>query len=243
MALPQSNFGQRQCVITTPLTVIPSFEAVHGEPYIYKTPHHPDYQLDRHKTFVDAALHTTAAPAYFAPVDNTGHIMIDGGVWANNPALNALLDTISCFDVLLENIRILSLGTGEETLNLKQAQLTRGINGRGVSMGVPPLFKMSSRAQSKNAIGQAGLLIQRRNVVRVDIDERDQQIKLDDVLKSKKDLPRLAKSAAESTGQLIDEIFLKDECDQFMPSPISSAKSLKRSSIPKTLRDNNVNTF
>ncbi|WP_261330316.1 CBASS cGAMP-activated phospholipase [Rhizobium leguminosarum] len=94
--------------------VIPTFEAVHGEPYIYKTPHHPDYQLDRHKTFVDAALHTTAAPAYFAAVDNDGHIMIDGGVWANNPVMTALVDVIACYDVPLENIRILSLGTGEE---------------------------------------------------------------------------------------------------------------------------------
>lgn len=138
--------------------MIPSFEAVHGEPYIYKTPHHPDYRLDRHKTFVDAALHTTAAPAYFAPEDNNGHIMIDGGVWANNPIMNALLDTISCFDVPLENIRILSLGTGEETLNLKQAQLTGGINGWGVSMGVPPLFKMSSRAQSRTQLGRRASL-------------------------------------------------------------------------------------
>lgn len=205
--------------------VIPTFEAVHGEPYIYKTPHHPDYQLDRHKTFVDAALHTTAAPAYFAAVDNNGHIMIDGGVWANNPVMNALIDVIACYDVPLENIRILSLGTGEEALNLKQAQLTGGINGWGISVGVPPLYKMASRGQSKNAIGQAGLLIQRRNIIRIDVDERDRQIALDDVAQSKKELPRLARNSAESTGQLIDVMFLQDETDLFIPSPMKSTVS------------------
>jgi hypothetical protein len=156
----------------------------------------------------------------FAAVDNNGHIMIDGGVWANNPVMNALVDVIACYDVPLENIRILSLGTGEEVLNLKEAQLIGGINGWGVSLGVPPLFKMASRAQSKNAIGQAGLLIQRRNIIRVDVDERDQQIGLDDVIRSKKELPRLARNAAESTGQFIDTTFLQDEADRFIPSPL-----------------------
>lgn len=35
--------------------VVPSFEGEYGEPFIYKTPHHPDYQKDRHKAFVDIA--------------------------------------------------------------------------------------------------------------------------------------------------------------------------------------------
>lgn len=110
-------------------------------------------------------------------------------------------------------------------MNLKQAQLTGGINGWGISVGVPPLYKMASRGQSKNAIGQAGLLIQRRNIVRVDVDERDQQIALDDVAQSKKELPRLARNAAESTGQLIDAMFLQDEVDVFVPSPMKSTAS------------------
>jgi patatin-like phospholipase/acyl hydrolase len=29
--------------------VIPCFEGRHGEPVLYKTPHHPAYQKDRHK--------------------------------------------------------------------------------------------------------------------------------------------------------------------------------------------------
>jgi hypothetical protein len=145
--------------------------------------------------------------------------MIDGGVWANNPIMTALVDVIACYDVPLENIRILSLGTGEEVLNLKQAQLTGGVNGWGISVGVPPLYKMASRGQSKNAIGKAGLLIQRRNIVRIDVDDRDQQIALDHVAQSKKELPRLARNATESTGQLIYTMFLQDEVDQFVATP------------------------
>ena len=37
--------------------VIPSFEGRRSEPFLFKTPHHPDYQKDRHKKFAHVALH------------------------------------------------------------------------------------------------------------------------------------------------------------------------------------------
>jgi len=126
--------------------------------------------------------------------------MIDGMVWASNPVMSKLVDVVACYDVPLENIRILSLGTGVEVLNLQQAQLTGDINGWGVSVDVRHLYKMASRGQSKNAIAQAGLLIQRRNKVGIDVDQRDQQIAVDGVAQSKKKLHRLPRNAAESTG-------------------------------------------
>jgi patatin-like phospholipase/acyl hydrolase len=61
-------FGGKTLDAASKRLVIPSFEGRHGEPFIYKTPHHPDYQLDRVKPFVDVALHTTAAPSYFPAV-------------------------------------------------------------------------------------------------------------------------------------------------------------------------------
>ena len=42
-----------------------------------------------------------------------GYTFVDGGVWANNPVMIALVDALTCFDVPRENVRILSLGCGE----------------------------------------------------------------------------------------------------------------------------------
>lgn len=203
--------------------VIPSFEGAYGEPFIYKTPHHPDYQKDRHKKLVHVALHTTAAPAYYSAVENDGHIMLDGGVWANNPVMNALVDALVCYDIPRENIRILSIGTGDETIKLRKRHLTGGVNGWGVSVGIPMLFKIASRAQSKNALGQAYLLAGKNNVVRIDVPESDEIIEMDDVASSKRILPNVAKAQAEASGHYINSMFLKDKVDEFTPVAMRTA--------------------
>jgi hypothetical protein len=130
---------------------------------------------------VDIALHTAAAPSFLAAVENHGYQMLDGGVWANNPVMIAVVDVLANYDIPPENIRILSIGTGEETVKLAQRHLVGGKLAWGFSLDAPLLFRLAVRAQSKNALGQAGLLVGRPNLVRVDLDEREKHISLDDV--------------------------------------------------------------
>ena len=195
--------------------VIPSFEGRYGEPFLYKTPHHPDYQKDRHKTSAQVALHTTAAPSYYPGVDHDGYVMIDGGVWANNPVMNALVDALACYDVPRENVRILSLGTGDATFSVDETAR----NGGARHWAFMRAFNAASRAQSKNALGQAYLLIGKSNVVRVDPPEADKPIALDDVPRSLRELPLAARSLAESSGHHIEGVFLKDVAAEFVRCP------------------------
>jgi uncharacterized protein len=60
-------------------------------------------------SMVDAAHATSAAPTYFEPVRLDGATLIDGGVFAVNPALVAYAELRGKLDLLL------SLGTGEHT--------------------------------------------------------------------------------------------------------------------------------
>ncbi|MGO4671958.1 patatin-like phospholipase family protein [Bosea sp. 2YAB26] len=76
-----------------------AFEGWHGEPWIFKTPHHPDYKRDRVERMVKVGLSTAAAPAYFEALPNNGYVMVDGGLWANNPIMNALVDALACCDL------------------------------------------------------------------------------------------------------------------------------------------------
>lgn len=201
--------------------VIPSFEGTYGEPYIYKTPHHPDYKRDRHVKAAHAALHTSAAPSIYAGVENDGHMMVDGGIWANNPVMVALVDALACYDVPPENVRILSLGTGDDlfsTTSLQNAGFLGWIN--PLRAGGPALFRAAVKAQSHDALGQAGLLIGRHNLLRIDPSEGDRPIDLDDVARAIRELPSVARSLAESSGQQVKSMFLGDVADAYVKCPL-----------------------
>ena len=190
---------------------IPSFEGRHGEPWIFKTPHHPHYQKDKVERMVKVGLSTAAAPTYFESLPNNGYVMVDGGLWANNPIMNALVDVLSCFDVDRSQICILSLGWGETTFKVDENKAKGGmIQWRGV-------IAAAMRAQSLNALGQAGLLIGRDRLTRLDAPESPNPIALDDWSRAREELPLMARSLVEGAGREIAKDFLSDVADPYVP--------------------------
>ena len=200
--------------------VIPCFEGRYGDPYIYKTPHHPDFHLDRMNQLAHVALQTAAAPSFFASVENDGYIMVDGGLWANNPTMIAVVEAISCFDVSLENIRVLSIGTGGplvSTNHLRDAGWAGWILPDRFS--APLVFTAAVKAQSDNAIGQAGLLIGPENVVRVAPSAEFAGIGMDDVGRAIIALPAAAVAETAISGARVARAFLAEPADQFVKYP------------------------
>lgn len=99
---------------------IPAFEGRFAEPYVYKTPHHPDYRRDGRERMVDVALATAAAPTVYRAVERDGYTFIDGGIWANNPVMVGVVDALSCFAIDRRQLRVLSLGTGRERFRISR---------------------------------------------------------------------------------------------------------------------------
>ena len=66
---------------------------------------------------------TAAAPTYFRAAEVDDRAYVDGGVWANNPSMAALVEALARLRVPLNRIDILSIGTtsapyaGRSTLN------------------------------------------------------------------------------------------------------------------------------
>jgi len=109
------------------------------------------------------AMATSAAPTYFQPLADQGHLLVDGGIWANNPVMIAITDALSCFDIERPRVEVLSLGCGDEPYEFRTARLRHG--------GVLPWMDLQfnvMRLQSQNALGQARLLIGAPNVIRLD---------------------------------------------------------------------------
>lgn len=187
-------------------TCIPSFEGRYGEPYVFKTPHHPDYKKDQHERLVDVGLSTAAAPTFFTAVKRNGYTFVDGGIWANNPAMIGVVDALTCFDIDRTQIKLLSLGCGQ---NIYRMKWWHRIGGRLVWAC---LFVTSAmRAQSHNALGQAGLLIGRSNMIRLDAPEVASRIGMDDVKRALTEMPPVARSLVEGAGHNISEMFLQEQ--------------------------------
>lgn len=190
---------------------IPAFEGRHGEPWIFKTPHHPDYKRDRVERMVKVGLSTAAAPTFFEALPNNGYVMVDGGLWANNPVMNALVDALACYDLDRAQIEILSLGCGEATFKVDERMAKGGMfQWRGV-------ISAAMRAQSQNALGQAYLLVGKDKVMRIDAPESPTPIALDDHRRAREELPAMARSLVEGAGREIARTFFASEVEPYLP--------------------------
>lgn len=197
-------FGDRVFGDAATRLVIPSFEGRYGEPWIYKTPHHPDYQKDQHEQMVCVAMATAAAPTFFKSFENNHYTFVDGGIWANNPIMNAVVDALTCYDLDRRQIQVLSLGCGETVHRVTAKMSVAGLWGwRGV-------IQAAIRAQSKNALGQAFLLLGKDNVMRIDAPESAKSIAMDDFRRARKELPEMARALAEASGHRVADRFFSD---------------------------------
>lgn len=112
--------------------VIPSYHAVTGESHLFRTPHHPDLIADANIEAAHAALATAAAPTFFTAAKIANNFVVssyfDGGVWANSPAMAAIIEAVCFLRIPLERIDVLSVGTTEEPFTVRK-QTRSGIIG------------------------------------------------------------------------------------------------------------------
>lgn len=103
---------------------IPIYDLLLGKPSVLKSDYHPKFSRDYHIPAYQAALATSAAPTFFNPYSNSYTDLngietpfnnkVDGGVVANNPTLLGIVEAQVAFYQPLENLRVLSLGTGHQ---------------------------------------------------------------------------------------------------------------------------------
>lgn len=194
---------------------IPSFEGRRGEVYVFKTPHHPDYRTDRFDTMIQAALATAAAPVYFRPLVEGGYTFVDGGVWANNPSMLAVVEALSAFDVDHNRIDVLSLGCGDDPYQVNWWQRCFG----GLFFWRTAIFA-AMRLQSLAATNQCRLLIGPERVIRIDAPTNEAKIALDDCARAITELVPAAGELATEWGEEIARVFLEEPATPFEPLPI-----------------------
>jgi uncharacterized protein len=189
--------------------LIPAYELGADDVYLFRTPHHPGLTRDWRETMVDVGLATAAAPTYLpVPRRSDGLRFVDGGLWANNPALHAVVEAVDRFNCNLNDVAIFSIGTTDER-NSRSARLDRGAATPWAGSAVPLIV----RAQSRAANNAATLLAGRDSVLRLDPTVAQRTFRLDGH-QSRKDLIGLARN----TSRHITERFAEQFADH-APAP------------------------
>lgn len=195
------HFGNRKLGSVNVRLNIPAVDGF-NEVNVLKTPHHPDFRLDWQEELITVALATSAAPTFFSTYRNGTRHFVDGGVWANNPVMVALVDAMTCFNVGRHKIEILSLGCGDQDLRVTDGQIKRG----GM-FHWRTIIESAMHLQSQNALGQVGLLIGRDRMLRLTSAPTLEPIALDDFARASAELPQQAKRLVEENAARLEIFF------------------------------------
>ncbi len=159
------TFGEKLIGHSTTRLVIPSQNLETGEVHIFKTSHHQRFLVDYKVPMAEAALATAAAPSYF-PTHKlpAGTSLIDGGIWANNPAGVAAVEAIGVLGWKAGDVIMLSLSCTRNPLNASWAVSYS----QGKAYWGAKLINVLEAGQSSGATGMAHLLLGHDRVFRID---------------------------------------------------------------------------
>lgn len=107
-------FGEKilndaKCCLCIPAVNLTNFQGV-----VFKTSHHAGLVRDGNLTMVEVCLATSAAPTFFpiAKISGVSNLLVDGGIWANNPTFVGAIEAVSYFvgkDKEYDNFDVLSI--------------------------------------------------------------------------------------------------------------------------------------
>ena len=110
--------------IKKPLMIVAS-DVLNCSVYVHKSQYpmplpSNEYSRDGETKLADAILSSCSAPTFFNPVRmHNDDFLADGGLWANNPSILGLTEAMTekRFNKQIENIQIISIGTGASKIN------------------------------------------------------------------------------------------------------------------------------
>jgi len=113
-ALLEEEFGPITLGDVQVPLIIPSVDIGKGCVHVFKSKYADGFVRDPGVLVSDAVMASCSAPTYFDPyLVSDVYQLVDGGLWANNPSLVSVIDAKHRLGIPLEDIRVLSIGTGK----------------------------------------------------------------------------------------------------------------------------------
>lgn len=209
----ESKFGDRALGESAKRLVIPSLNLETGEVHVYKTLHHPRFEIDYKKSAVEVALATAAAPTFFPTHRSSDGIpLVDGGMWANNPVGFAVVEAIGVLGWPTESLKVLSLGCTTTPLNIGAGRtLALGLGYWGLK-----IVDVFMAGQSSGSLGIAQLLVGGENIVRISPIVAKGRFDLDGY-KEMNSLKGLGTSEARKALPGLRSVFFQERTEAFEP--------------------------
>ena len=148
--LPEVTLGE----VPTPL-MITSSDISTGRVHVFKSRYLEElgqpYRRDGDVRLSDAVLASCAAPTYFDPRQVSEYLLADGGLWANNPSVIALTEALSRFGRPIEQVYVLSIGTGRTPSFYRKSWAWGLLTGWGREQLVSYVLGLQSQASANMA--------------------------------------------------------------------------------------------
>ena len=207
-----SYFGDRRLGDSCVRLVVPAYHAESGI-HIFKTSHHPRLRMDWRQPMAVVAGATGAAPTFLPPlILDQGLRLVDGGVWANNPILIAVIEALGCLGQRQDCIAALRISMTTEVVRKDSYPE----NPAAIGPNAIPLFaEIMMRGQSQAASGGVWQLLGSARFVEVDPIVAPTDYRLD---RLSGDLIGMAKATFRKTvSELGDKHFLDHRAAPFSP--------------------------
>jgi uncharacterized protein len=209
----EGAFGSKRLGDSQVRLIIPAYSIDTRSVYVFKTAHHERFEIDHKALAVDVALATTAAPTYFpAHAVAADALLVDGGVWANNPAGMAAVEAVGVLGWQRDSLHVLSLGCTEPLYTCPPH------GGRlDFALSLNTFFQ---QGQSLASLGTAKLLCAHREsaprLFRYSVDVAEEKIKLDSA-DAISDLVAMGSTIARTALPAVRDVFLDEPAERFVP--------------------------
>jgi patatin-like phospholipase/acyl hydrolase len=145
--------------------VIPSYNIGEDDVYVFRTAHSERLRRDYKIPAWKVGLATSAAPTFFPSMRGIDRLrLIDGGVWANNPSMVAIIEAFGTLLVPLPTIKVFTIGTSDVVTPIRRRLDSGGVISWALGNAAVDVIM---RGQSIGANNQATFLLGKDNVDRV----------------------------------------------------------------------------
>lgn len=198
--LLEQYLGDARLHSTLTEILVTAYDMASSTPWFFKTSFAMNNRAPEDDPLLTQVVRaTTAAPTYFPPLSMEGHCLVDGGVFASNPALCAYAQARNMFPDEKE-ILVVSLGTG---LQIHNRPCSKIINW-GIKDWAVPITTVMLNSSSATVNYQMNALIGRENYSRFQVYLGEDASGMDDA--SEKNMRRLEALARQEVKRESKEI-------------------------------------